>query len=113
MTDAELDTAVAVEVMGWKRYSNGYGTGVDKSNFINDARWRPSTNIANAWQVVERMNTLGHLVIFYSGFVENGKYIVSVYPPKLTHLDPLCKVEASAAPRAICEASLEAVRRGK
>lgn len=45
----ELDEQVAIEVMGWADDPLFRGWG--------EARWSPSTNIKNAWEVVEKIKS--------------------------------------------------------
>ena len=71
MTDDELISAVAEEVMGWKQYTMSHGFyhvgpqyGLDSSRkeVAYDDTWNPLTN-ANHWiMMVERMIDLGWFV---------------------------------------------------
>jgi len=64
----ELDALVAEKVMGWrKRYPNDpqlVWYWADATGLFERAKqtWRPSTSIAAAWDVVERMRQLGWTV---------------------------------------------------
>lgn len=61
--EQELDAKIAEEVMGWKHSPKGMawwakdGTAPYSTNGIitNRKVWRPSTNIAHAWEVVKKM----------------------------------------------------------
>jgi hypothetical protein len=59
MTDRELDAAVAEKVMGWtaERKPGLPHMWIPPGHFISG--WRPSTDIATAWQVEERIAELG------------------------------------------------------
>lgn len=72
LTLPEIDRLVAERVMGWITYrhsaiQSGYGGDVEfwekpGVSVIHKGDWRPTANIANAWQVVERVTdprTLG------------------------------------------------------
>lgn len=113
MTDRELDAAVAVEVMKWPHRPPGFGGPrpphvaefVDGTTMVrtpNCNDWRPSADIAAAWEVVEKMRTEGY------GF------ILTDCPAYVCAFDLDSSVEwrskADTAPRAICLAALAAVR---
>ncbi len=114
----ELDALVATEVMGWRRTitgtlcdswvdARGWPTGW--GDYDGERVFEPSTDIAAAWQVVERLNTLGYDVqvdsyehgtmwsaILYKGLRGEGEQIEG--PTTFT-----------TAPHAICLAALKAV----
>lgn len=123
MSDAELNAAVAVEVMGWKYVE-------DSPKVVRPCHWRGEdgtsqagwwmgphpwgTDIAHAWEVVERMQErfgkrLSFLLSHDDGYGASawsatfwvGKAKYEAMPP------------ADTAPRAICEAALAAVRAEK
>ena len=117
MTNEELNNAVAVEVMGWKKY---IPPGDEKfaKYVLNDNlelahycfSWKPTENNDAAWQVAERINKLGYLVI------------IKTWPKEYGNL-PSCSLVnkdndrafsiATTANRAICEAALMATRNKK
>lgn len=120
LSDRELDALVAEKVMGWKKAPNGawmsyekdaFGNGGWKSHAtwkanasVSAVRFTPSTDIAAAWQVVEKMKerqwnfTIADLVKnkWRAEFGGSRKH-------KQTWED------ADTAPRAICLAALKAV----
>jgi len=52
-----IDREMAEKVMGW-RYSHGMyfiDAGTNKAKYINVSDWHPSTDISQAFQVVEKM----------------------------------------------------------
>ena len=110
----ELDALVAEKVMGWKvDNEHPYTTYYDGIDFMgsncedDQAYWSPSTDIAAAWQVVEKMRERG-----YDTCVSNGERPppnvweaeIYVYPGGL---GGGCE-KADTAPLAICLAALKA-----
>ncbi len=67
MTNEQLDALVAEKVMGWKQAADNLWPGrlwwVDNQGthlfYADGNTWTPTTGIAQAWQVVERMVELG------------------------------------------------------
>ncbi len=74
-----LDASVATKVMGWKqtfshRDVEAYGAPVNHwcdsdgaprewaTAWYDYNAWSPSTNITNAWKVIERVNALGFVI---------------------------------------------------
>jgi hypothetical protein len=71
MNDRELDAKVAEKIMGWtlRKYETGEKCGPSKCRWYADDgwewygrdtdqeahQWHPSTNIKDAWEVVEKM----------------------------------------------------------
>lgn len=119
----ELDALVAERVMGWQLVpavngiespwwwdANGPVHSMDKSDWRGG--WYPSTNIAAAWEVVERMGADGwdaELDQFH-----NFMHIWDACFRKLDNRDQgqwleLRTGRADAAPLAICRAALKAV----
>jgi hypothetical protein len=110
----ELDTLVAEKVMGWQRfrlaqlpYGPEFWGGDDpdaEGPFVH--AWKPSTDIAAAWQVVERFrDKRRHLageifIIPYEG----------IYRCHLNDADGMrTTADADTAPLAICRAALAAL----
>lgn len=53
----DLDRAVAAEVMGWS-YEPEFGL-MNGERFVEvDGTWSPSSNIAHAWEVVEKLSAV-------------------------------------------------------
>ena len=105
MTDAELNAAVAQEVMG-----NGYavrtGQAIKQTGPHSATPWFPTTDIAAAFEVVERMRELGWEQVNVNVAEDDLAYCWMKRPGPT-------KVTNSQAPtpaRAISEAALEAVR---
>lgn len=97
--DRRLDAEVAERVMGWREISTGtfedeYG-GLHTLEATSYGQFSPSTNIADAWLVVEK---LGVSV----GPRENGKW----WAGKTAEFGAI----ADTAPEAICKAALAALR---
>lgn len=58
MTPRERDALVAEKVMGWTLGTgdgNGYGYNFEFGVFRDSKPWSPSTDIAAAWEVVEKL----------------------------------------------------------
>lgn len=58
----ELDRLVAEKVMGWRTCPNvfpgGVGWDTGEERLRNWRSWSPSTNIAHAWEVVEKVTAI-------------------------------------------------------
>ncbi len=122
MTDRELDVLVAEKVMGWEpkeSVTGHYDQWTDKEGKLrttwSDALpiafcWRPSTSIADVWEVVESVsNELVWLALEgpapYDASKEGWRCSIISYDPDV----PTHCVDAATAPRAICLAALRAV----
>ncbi len=128
----ELDALVAEKVMGWQVltpdetehleevndcmvvvHPNPYGVMryVEKSyNYYGYVEWHPSTDIAAAWQVVERMRELGWFSSHTDLTIDSGQewwswHFTDIKPPGSTTV----KAQGHTAPHAICLAALAAV----
>lgn len=113
----ELDRLVAEMVMGWKLRPDGMayhggatGWRVPHPGAVPPAQFSPSTNIANAWEVVERMAPRlriqkgGHTPYYAIHRTELG-YVAGYWTAV-----PFLTSPADTAPLAICRAALKAVR---
>ena len=112
----ELDARVATEIMGWRLERTG-GEGkyrdvmrwVDASGtavHVVDWHWRPSTELTDAWQVVEAMRARD----FVFGVDSIGEEDEST-PWRAWFGGPDCierDYRADTAPHAICRAALRA-----
>ena len=101
-TDAERNAAVAREVMGVE-YDLEYQRAKSGMLWVD---WSPSTSIADAFEVVERVPQPATLTRH-----DNGRWLVEFWPR--TNDENYGGAEADTLPRAICEAALEAVRAGR
>ena len=63
MKPAEIDALVAERVMGWRQDTYGFWRDgpAGAESFVHQ-EWSPSTSIADAWEVVERMAELNFRV---------------------------------------------------
>jgi len=104
----EMNDAVAHRVMGWEFHANAgwYTPGMWEFNPARRAApcdWSPSTDIAAAWEVVEKLDD-GNLIFsllrygagWRVGFMDDGNMRGSA--------------SGDTAPLAICRAALKAVR---
>ena len=117
ITNPEVDTACAVEVMGWKscihpmqdrndKTEHGWQTGKETKRKKN---WIPTKNLEQAFMVVDRMIEIGWFEVHLNNFM--GEWQLDIEHSdgrKLYHLG-----ECESVPRAICEAALMAVRERK
>lgn len=125
MTDDELNSLVAEKVMGWRsaphyNYWMTYHEGRSFELHALIAEWKPSTSIADAWQVVEKLSekmgvnisnvtpiarpgTMFWRVTFFDGepAISNGSGNVSNWTEGVG--------ESPSMPRAICLAALKSV----
>ena len=128
MTSAKLDAAVAVECMGWtlEEVPAPPGAEMPRRRWVrpskgpNDLRpallegdWSPSTDIAAAFEVVERMrmdtSIFGRFCrALLNDFSEAG---IDIHEdPTHDALGGVWWLMMNITPRAICEAALQAVR---
>lgn len=113
MTNDELNLAIGVKVMGWHRETDDIDDGggmywmVDGIAMEPDWTFDPSTDIANAWRVVEKLEELGWLIEMYS---QGG-----CWSALLEHTDGARNVTrkvAETAPLVICTVALVAIAGG-
>jgi len=104
--DDELNAAIATEVMGWTRYHDATWLADDGRRIV--ARWSPATDIADAFEVVERMRENGVWVTF-SASPPDGQWVVNLEGASMLGKAPIARIFADTLPRAICEAALKAV----
>ena len=128
MSDAELNAAVAEKVMGWKLYDYEKGRyAKTKADYVdaytNDGwgwegrsgdeyahQWSPSTDIAAAWGVVEKMKADGWF--FQLGdVIELPEWLSRFTSPFFPPGGPVQDASAmdKSAGRSICLAALAAV----
>lgn len=128
MPDAELDAAVAREVMGWEPGLTGRNVAIwvapdyDDGFWLSKRGWRPSTDIADAFDVVKRMRAnlpeeFDHEPIpCFMRFWHALVALTTARRRALGESDAVRVVCGDApvlyylTPRAICEAALAAVR---
>jgi hypothetical protein len=104
----ELDRLVTERVMGWqwnperRRPTTESLTSAEWAARMADdtVRWSPSTSIAHAWEVVDRLTTLGLVVVVTSDRTRRKPWRVECGD---------IRTEASTAPLAISVAALKAV----
>lgn len=112
----ELDALVAEKVMGWRPWSGGYYYGSADGQVMvclheNDGMaryWSPSTDIAAAWRVVERLHTGRTFGLDWLGFDGEEWRCCFGWSENDDHLG-FHHAEAATAPLAICLAALKAV----
>jgi hypothetical protein len=109
----EIDHLIATKVMGWEpeeiegsAYLSGYVLYKrEEPPHIPDYQFKPSTNIADAWQVVEKLIDEGYDINVYN---HNKEFNVEInIEEDDKHL--WFYGEADSAPLAICLAALKAV----
>jgi len=138
MTDAELNAAVAVEVMdapamhphrcimpheGWivcfgKQYDANHETIIERVVVFRNGSyrpWSPSTSIADAWEVVEKMRERGWWWSAYGNAATTTVKDVcfTFQRDEDTDAQTKFKVYATTLPRAICLSALTAARKEK
>jgi alkyl hydroperoxide reductase subunit AhpC len=97
----ELDALIAERVMGWKVVYSDEPVVVSAS-FPYPFPFNPSTDISDAWQVVEKLQSLGMTVHIIAS--KDGWYSVDVWVDGTL----LYTSDAETAPLAIVKASLKA-----
>jgi hypothetical protein len=107
----ELDALVAEKVMGWIKYIQLDVSWWSDSDYLNDdgidlmvCDFKPSTNLQQAFEVVEKMRERGWYEIRIS-------ILQDVVAISMWQDDNTCRIEAEAEtiPLAICRASLLAI----
>lgn len=103
MTD--LDKAIAIEVMGWSEtdYANLY----HRPDGEAEDAFKPSTEIADAWRVVDRMAELGFV---FSVGQPSPDFDCGVSFKKVYSRNPGFCLTEHWAHEAICKAALSAIR---
>jgi hypothetical protein len=104
----EIDGRVAEEVMGWKSVhfiDNGTLMGIRPYDHMQSVPYY-TTDIAAAWLVVEKVNSLGHWFMLHN---ENGMWEAEFYHTNEIVPFHVHDATASTAPLAICRAALDAV----
>lgn len=116
LTDDQLDKAVAKEVMGYQLKPeikvSGYAVSpVDTT--VKAMCFYPTRDIAQAWQVVERMRKHHKwTMILDNKSINPDNYGVIMQHIKRDGTQLIVTVDDKPAPRSICEAALAAVRGG-
>ncbi len=129
----EMDRIIAEEVMKWTRYQDGtdpetyhgpiYAWRDEKGRRVawatawydNDA-WSPSTNIAHAWNVVDRMHTrgIGTTLMTPFAYTDEGLGPMETYSASMARRHPKGEQhgygrDAKSAAVAICRAAVKAM----
>lgn len=108
----EIDHLIATKVMGWEpeeiegsAYLSGYVLYKrEEPPHIPDYQFKPSTNIADAWQVVEKLKIA--VIPQAGGAPKNMQYLAEIDDrPFGKHYEAF----AETAPLAICLAALKSV----
>ena len=101
---SDIDKQIAEKVMWWDFSLPGYR---DKEDVLiqTENSFKPSTNIADAWLVVEKILELGYS--FELDNTLNNWYCEIIYGHNEDM--PIHKATASTAPMAICLAALKAL----
>jgi hypothetical protein len=130
LSDEELSAKVAEEMMGWHRITDKYR---DRGWLDKDGRetgwlhdgfrahweegdepiWSPATSIADAWEVVEKLETGGwrvELTRWSDGWYVKFRRVVVAPTPSMPEGKRIYveQTQTDTAPRAICLAALRA-----
>lgn len=132
----ELDIEVATKVMGWKRMSykdvnpgnkyyedrtelTGYwhdadGKEMERAEDCDDyyspqEAWSPSTNIAEAWTVMERLAHFNCCLELLGDYNYRWRVRLTMGYPREGDHKPYASVECDTAPHAICLTALKAI----
>lgn len=107
MNSSEIDRLVAEKVMGWKR--TPYGWDVLEKKYNLGIEWdlpKFSTNIADAWKVVEKLQKDGWYIELYN---ENEEWCFDLTKyNEFLSVDRFYRASAEGASLAICLAALKA-----
>lgn len=131
MENTEIDDRIAIEVMEWEKLNGIWATrsswheGKGCQLVHNIDNWQPSTNIAHAFEVVERLRGEPYfygfkLEVFTKGYFDRFEQQMFFYDEKyimwnakfykLRHNNQDAKADTPS--KAICLAALEAVKEG-
>ena len=99
----DIDKRIATEVMGWTQHNEDWMFDGKLEDWVDI--WSPSTDITDAWLVVEKMRELGY-AIRIENYVNQNIYEVYVYKND-TECTGVTREET--APKAISLAALEAL----
>jgi len=124
MNNQDIDELIATRIMGWEKRQAYFHPSNPKYWFDGDSSerqiianaWRPSTNIAQAWEVVEKMIEKGFYINIGTDDL-NQFFCALVYGETSIEEDGIQKIlkekvfsaEEKTAPLAICLAALKAV----
>jgi hypothetical protein len=114
----EMDRLINEQVMGWEVRSTGMGDGSfyiviggDEVNTRRGDDFRPSTDIAHAWEVVDHLNELGWEVEVLSWQTcRPERWTWSAMAQHRDRQQSTQRQRADTAPLAICRAALLAVQ---
>lgn len=104
MEDKEIVLTIATEVVGWERHKETDFWKGDNGNLFDSSLWNPLQNIAEAWQVLKRLEAYG--------WEWEMKAASHLHPSiKMTHGVTLRKVYAHGDDEAktICNAAMKVV----
>jgi Phage ABA sandwich domain len=110
----EIDRLVAEKVMGWEPF---YDDG-DLISFVtefgtlffsddDESEWNPTIDIADAWQVVEKLKNTGDVLIAKDFDDNQWEVEITIWQNESIHKHFVVKAET--APLAICLAALKSV----
>ncbi|MGG1444909.1 hypothetical protein ABE354_23235 [Brevibacillus laterosporus] len=103
MTEQQIIETLATEVMGWKRYQETDFWFGDNGNLFNSSLWNPRQNIADAWQLVDKIGPFE----YRKSPMENGDY---QHIAKFFYHGHWYSGEGENVQDAICRAVLKAYR---
>lgn len=114
MTDEQLAEALAIEVMGWKKYCNFEGRECFKNDddwhWIED--WQPCTDLNQAVECAENwqgQSSCRYVVIQRQAY-DAPPSLVDLWECKLVDIENDFRTLNESPARALCEAVLMAVR---
>jgi hypothetical protein len=105
ITEQQIIETLATKVMGWERkfdsYTRKHYYATDKKGWVWDGHWNPLQNIADAWQVAEKLFIA---VIPQAGYPPEDMKFLAIIDNE--PIGPRYEVYAETAPNAICKAAL-------
>lgn len=101
LTDTEIDRLVGERVMGWTFIPGAEGQWYDIAVLVATEDWSPSTDIHDAWQVLETMKNNGYSVVLQT---LRGSWVCSF------NSESYGMAVCETASMAICTAALKAVQ---
>jgi len=100
----ELDRLVVEEVMGWSKYIEECDNGWILSGPMYLGKWSPSTDISQAWRVIDKITGIAEGYMFPVIELSDKVYAGLIHYREQIILDEL--IVADSAPLAICRGAL-------
>lgn len=106
LTDEQIDSLVATEVMEWEHKPGVEGRWYEYGNLVATEDWSPTTDMQDAWQVVRQLEGWDYYLRLTKTKTGNWRCDLEL----LDDDDWIVSVVCDTAPLAICSAAIKLVR---